>query len=116
MAGEDTKDMLISRIDRLSAEIVNFWCVKNRLRKKDIIVIVAKLVSSRSWLRDHSGGEGWDAFDTLVKKFLKVEGHPKWADLSFVERYLGYGIQPVTTKEIVAIKAKILSDALGEEA
>ncbi len=112
---EDTKDMLISRIPRLEAEIVNYWAAKNRLRKKDLIVILARLVTSRSWLRDHYGGEGWDEFDTLVKHFLKDSEHPRWADMSFVERYLGFGIQPVSQKELRKLQEKIMADRLKEE-
>ena len=114
MASEDTKDMLISRIPRLEAEIVNYWAAKNRLRKKDLIVILARLVTSRSWLRDNMGGEGWDEFDTLVKHYLKEAGHPRYADMSFVERYLGFGIQPVTKRELRKLQEKIMQSRLEE--
>ncbi len=115
MASEDTKDMLISRIPRLEAEIVNLFCGVNRLRRKDLIIILARLVTSRSWLRDHYGGEGWDEFDTLVKRFLKESDHPRWSDMTFVERYLGFGIQPISKKQVRALQESIMAEKFEED-
>jgi hypothetical protein len=47
-----------------------------------------------------------------VKSFLKDEGHPRWAEMSFVERYLGFGIQPVTRKELRKLQERIMAERL----
>ena len=116
---QKTIDFLVSRVPRLEAEIIKQFCLINRLRRKDLFVILANLVTAKGgWLRTHgdSGGTGFDEFDSLVKKFLREQkGGSRWSEMSFVEKYLGMSIRPVSRDDVRKIQVAILEEAkVGE--
>jgi hypothetical protein len=68
------------------------------------------MVVNRSWLTGlHGKGYAWDSFDSLIKKMLKESDYPAWARLSFVQRYLGNSILPVSRAFVREKKEEILS-------
>ncbi len=108
ITGSEAKDMLISRIDRFDYEVVRWFVQKNRLRLKDLISVLARLVIKRGWLDVHSSS-AWDKIDDLIKEHLKENNRERYLEFSFIDRYLGFGLQPVTKGEVREIQQKIMA-------
>ncbi len=106
------KDVLVGRVDDLDNQILRLFLRKNRLRWKDLFAILARLVTSRSWLGDVHGEEGFDEMDTAIKKALKASGHERYMEMTFVERYLGFGLRPITRKEFKGIQDDLMQKEL----
>lgn len=105
--GSEPKDMLISRIDRFDYEVVRWFVLKNRLRLKDLISVLARLVIKRGWLDVHSSG-AWNEIDDLIKQYLKENNRERYLEFSFIDRYLGFGLQAVTKGEVKEIQRLIM--------
>ncbi len=107
---EGTVDILCGGCDELEAAIVREFLRLNRLKLREIISILARMVVNRSWLTDIKGrGYEWSSFDSLIKQMLKESDYPAWAKLSFSQRYLGHSILPVSRKFVKDKKAEIMA-------
>lgn len=115
--GSEPKDMLISRIDRIDYEVVRWFVLKNRLRYKDVISLFARLCLSRGEILQTAV---FDAMDTEFKKWLKErankgddEAVEMLSRMDFVKRYLGFGLQSVTKREVKEIQRLIMAAKEG---
>lgn len=107
---EGTVDILCGGCDPLEAAIVREFLRLNRLKLREIISILARMVVNRSWLTSFQGkGYAWDSFDKLIVKMLKESDYPAWAKLSFSQRYLGHTVLPVSRKFVSEKKAEIMA-------
>lgn len=106
-------DMMFARVADLDAEILREFVRINRLKLRDLASILARIVVARGWLDWHTS-DAFNILDDELKGYLKGEGHERYADMSFVEKFIGYGIRPVPVSRVREIQQDIMDKKLKE--